>query len=64
MPYPFIEDLKENATLLQPDKAIFKPDKKEFFLALEDVFSYPDPEKTVTDFFQSGFDIFQKIQPW
>lgn len=62
--YPFIEDLKDNTALLQPDKAIFKPDKKEFFLALEDAFSYPDPEKAVVSFLKSGFDTLQQIQPW
>lgn len=62
--YPFIEDLNDNTVLLQPDKAIFKPDKKEFFLALEDAFSYPDPEKAVVSFFKSGFDTLQQIQPW
>ncbi|WP_298615000.1 DUF5996 family protein [uncultured Odoribacter sp.] len=64
LPYPFIEDLKDNTALLQPDKAIFKPDKKEFFLALEDAFSYPNPEKAVVSFFKSGFDTLQQIQPW
>lgn len=64
LPYPFIEDLKDNTAFLQPDKAVFKPDKKEFFLALEDAFSYPDPEKAVVSFFKSGFDTLQQIQPW
>lgn len=64
MPYPFVEDIGENASLLQPGKAVFKPEKKEFFLTLEDAFSYPDPEAAVADFFKSGFDIFQHLKRW
>lgn len=64
MPYPFIENIRGNESLLQPDKALFKPEKKEFFLALKDALSYPDPEQKVAEFFKSGFDIFQKIKRW
>lgn len=64
MPYPFVEDLKGNAGMLQPEKAFFKPQEKEFFLTLEDALSYPDPQSAVARFFRSGFDITQQLTPW
>lgn len=60
MPYPFVENIGENTSLLQPDKVAFKPEKKEFFLTLEDAFSYPDPEAVVADFF-NRVSIFSSI---
>lgn len=64
MPYPFISDVGENEKLLQPYKARFVPEKKEFFLTLEDAFSYPDPEARVVEFFNSAFDIVQNLKKW
>ena len=64
MPYPFLDSLKGNSAMLQPDKALFNPEDKKFLLTLEDTFSYADPKSVVTAFFRSGFDIFQQIQSW
>lgn len=64
MPYPFLNDLQENDKYLRPDKAFFKPEKQEFFLTLKDALQYPNPERIVADFCQSGFDIVQEITRW
>lgn len=64
IPYPFIDNIGNNESLLQPYKARFVPTKKEFFLALEDAFSYPDSVATVLQFFNSVFDIVQKLEKW
>lgn len=64
MPYPFIDDVGENEKLLQPYKARFVPQKKEFFLTLEDAFSYPNPVDSVVQFFNSAFDIVQNLHKW
>lgn len=64
MPYPFIDDVGDNDKLLQPAKARFVPAKKEFFLTLEDAFSYSDPAATVVEFFRSAFDIVQSLKKW
>lgn len=64
LPYPFISDLKGNDDLIRPAMAIFKPEKKEFFLTLEDAFAYDDPFEAVQQFLQSSFDVVQKIHPW
>lgn len=64
LPYPFISDLKGNDHLIRPTMAIFKPEKKEFFLTLEDAFAYDDPFDAVRQFLQSSFDIMQKVRPW
>lgn len=64
MPYPFLKDLKGNEKYLRPDKAYYKPEKKEFFLTLKDILNYPNPEKMIVDFCRSGFDIIQEISRW
>lgn len=64
MPYPFISDTGEYEKLLQPYKARFVPEKKEFFLTLGDALSYSDPVATVTGFFNSAFDIVQGLHKW
>lgn len=46
--------------MIRPAMAIFKPEKKEFFLTLEDALAYDDPFDAVHQFLQSGFDIMQK----
>ena len=64
LPYPFISDIKGNDHLIRPAMAIFKPEKKEFFLTLEDALAYDDPFDAVHQFLQSSFDIMQKVRPW
>ncbi|WP_455496988.1 DUF5996 family protein [Coprobacter sp.] len=64
LPYPFISDIESNEAMLQPDKAVFISNKKEFFLTLEDAFSYPDSTDAVVRFFKSSFEIIQKIRRW
>ena len=64
LPYPFIEDIQGHDDMLHPDKAFFLPAKKEFFLNLEDVFSYSDPANAVVQFCNSGLTIFNKLSPW
>lgn len=64
MPYPFIDDVGDKEKLLQPYKARFVPPRKEFYLTLEDAFSYPDPEAEVVRFFNSTFDIVQALSQW
>ena len=64
LPYPFVTDIQGNDGMILPDKAWFSPEKKEFFLTMEDALSYKDPIKTIGDFFQSGFDIVQKLRRW
>jgi hypothetical protein len=63
LPYPFISDIKGNDHLIRPAMAIFKPEKKEFFLTLEDALAYDDPFDAVHQFLQSSFDIMQKVRP-
>lgn len=64
MPYPFLAGLDGYEKDLQPEKAFFKPEKKEFFLTLEDALSYSDPVATVAGFCRKSFDIVQQIHPW
>lgn len=64
LPYPFITDIQGNDEMIRPDKAWFSPEKKEFFLKLEDAFSYDDPTEKVKEFFKSGWDINQKLKRW
>lgn len=64
MPYPFIGDTGEYEKLLQPYKARFVPEKKKFFLTLDDALSYSDPAATVSGFFNSAFDIVQGLHKW
>lgn len=64
LPYPFISNIKGNDNILEPSKAIFTAGKNEFFLTLEDAFSYQDPEEAVIRFFRSSLEIVQKINPW
>ena len=40
------------------------PEKKEFFLTLEDAFSYKNPKETIVDFFRSSFEILQRVRRW
>ena len=63
LPYPFISDIKGNDHLIRPTMAIFKPEKKEVFLTLEDAMAYDDrlmPPNSL----QPSFDIMQKVRPW
>ena len=64
MPYPFISSIEGNDGMLKPDKAVFTPERKEFFLTLEDAFSYKDPMEATIDFLNSSFDILQKVEKW
>lgn len=64
LPYPFINNLQGNEKYLRPDKAYYKAEKMEFFFTLKDALAYPNPEKMVVDFCQSGFDIIQEITRW
>lgn len=64
MPYPFMDDIRGNDHSIRPAMAIFKPEKKEFFLTLEDAFAYDDPYSAVHQFLRSSFDIMQKVRPW
>lgn len=64
LPYPFISDIKGNGNMIRPDKATFSPEKKEFFLTLEDALSYSDPNATVVDFLKSGFEVLQRVERW
>lgn len=64
MPYPFIESIGEDAGLLEPDGAVFVPEKKEFFFTLEDAFSYEDSSDAVSQFMRNSFDILQKQSRW
>lgn len=64
LPYPFISDIKGNDKMIQPDKAVFTPEKNEFFLTLEDAFSYDNPKDAVIKFLNSGFQVIQKIKKW
>ncbi len=64
LPYPFISDIKGNEHMIVPPKAVFTPEKKEFFLTLEDALSYNNPTETVVDFFKSSFKILQQVERW
>ena len=50
--------------MLRPERAVFMPEKKEFFLTLEDAFSYKNPKETIVDFFRSSFEILQRVRRW
>ena len=63
LPYPFLaEDLGKEP--IQPEKAFYSAEKAEFFLSLEDLFSYKEPEKVFQDFLNSGFQIITKHEKW
>lgn len=64
MPYPFISSIKEFGNMLRPDKAVFKPEKKEFFLTLKDALSYDNPDEKIIDFFSSSLAIVQQLKKW
>lgn len=64
LPYPFLSSLEGHEKLLTPEKAIFSPEKKEFFLTLNDALSYDDPVKIIVEFFRGSFEIVQQIKPW
>lgn len=64
LPYPFLGSLEGHEKLLTPEKAIFSPEKKEFFLTLNDALSHDNPVKTIVEFFRSSFEIVQQITPW
>lgn len=64
LPYPFISDLESNESMLRPDKAFFVSEKKEFFLTLNDAFSYGNPIGAILEFLHSSFDILQEIKRW
>lgn len=64
MPYPFISDIEGNEKMLRPERAVFMPEKKEFFLTLEDALSYKNPKETIVDFFRSSFEILQRVRRW
>lgn len=64
MPYPFITSIEENGNMLRPAKAVFKPEKKEFFLTLKDALSYDNPETKIVEFFASSLAIVQQLRKW
>lgn len=64
LPYPFISSIEEYEEMLKPQGAIFLPEKKEFFLPLQDAFCTDKPIDTCVTFFESCFDILQKLQKW
>lgn len=64
LPYPFVNNIEGNEAMLHPDKAVFTPEKSEFFLTLKDAFSYKDPTDAVVSFLRSSFDITQKLKKW
>ena len=64
MPYPFLSSLKGHEGMIHPAKAVFVPEKKEFFFTLEDALSYDDPVEAVNTFYKSCFNIVQKIKRW
>lgn len=64
LPYPFITDLEGYDKLLKPERAVFSPEKKEFFLTLGNALSADNPVKTIVEFFRSCFEIVQRLQPW
>lgn len=64
LPYPFIFDLEGYEAMLRPEKALFVPEKKEFFLTLGEALSYGNPIEAIVEFLQSSFDIVQKIKRW
>ncbi len=64
MPYPFISSIDHYGNILRPDQAVFKPEKKEFFLTLEDVFRHDQPTEAVIEFFKSSFTILQQLKKW
>lgn len=64
LPYPFVTGIDGQENLLKPGKAFFSPEKKEFFLTLENAFGYADPTVAATDFCSSSFEILQRLQPW
>lgn len=64
MPYPFISSIDIYGNMLRPDKAVFKPEKKEFFLTLGEALSYDNPEEKIVEFFTSSLAIVQQLKPW
>ena len=64
MPYPFIPSIDIYGNMLRPDKAVFKPEKKEFFLTLKDALSYDNPEEKIIEFFTSSLAIVQQLKKW
>ncbi len=63
MPYPFIKD-DMAAQGVAPDKAIWSPQKMEYFFTLEDALSYPDPTAAVREFFRNAFDKVTRHENW
>ncbi|KAD3515082.1 hypothetical protein GD627_12295 [Arthrobacter yangruifuii] len=64
MPYPFLSNIGSYGVMLAPQKARFLTKSSEFILTLKDAFSYEDPQRAVTDFCRTSFDILQRIDPW
>lgn len=64
MPYPFVPSIDIYGNMLRPDKAVFKPEKKEFFLTLKDALSYDNPEEKIIEFFTSSLAIVQQLKKW
>lgn len=60
MPYPFIKDDMAAA----PDRAVWSPQKMEYFLSLEDALSYPEPDAAIDTFFRSAFNRVTKHEDW
>lgn len=62
MPYPFIKDDMSGG--VKPDKAVWSPQKMEYFLSLDDALSYPEPEKAIREFFENAFEQVTKHEKW
>lgn len=63
LPYPFLTETFSGAQV-RPDKAIYSREKNEYFLSLEDVLSYPDPEGTLQQFFSDTFATVTREEGW
>lgn len=63
LPYPFLEK-DYSGELLTPSKAVYSAEKKEFFLSLEDAFSYQNPAEAINQFCCGAFDRICEDEGW
>ena len=61
--YPFLEgSIPDDA--VSPKEAFYSVEKAEYFLRLEDAFSYEDAQRVVEQFFKDSFALIAKNQKW
>ena len=65
LPYPFLtEEYPAKDYKVRPEKAIYSPEKAEYFLSLRDALSYADPVQTLQEFFRDSYKAVTGYQKW